>query len=66
MPGDAGNMVHQMMFDHGGGRYIRFLKFRPSHGVINASRWVTVLERPLQHTAVIRQRASCNSAFHLS
>lgn len=40
--GEHGNIVHQMMFDYGGGRYIRLLRFHPAENRIEAITWDTI------------------------
>ncbi len=39
--GEHGNIVHEMMFDYGGGRHIRLLRFHPAENRIEAITWDT-------------------------
>lgn len=56
--GDAGNTIHELMLDHGNGRYIRLLKFDPQGGEVEFLTWDLEEGQPLLGTSRVKDPAA--------
>ncbi|MGI5819344.1 MAG: metallophosphoesterase [Armatimonadota bacterium] len=54
--GEHGNIVHQMVFDYGGGRNIRLLRFIPAENRIEAITWDTQGEALVESSSRVEAR----------
>lgn len=54
--GEHGNTVHQILFDYGGGRNIRLLRFFPAENRIEAITWDTQGEALVESTSRVEAR----------
>lgn len=63
--GDAGNLVHQLMFDHGNGRYLRLLKFSADMKSVSVVTWDIRAGEPLRGTERVSEEGAWQFSLHI-